>query len=446
MKKIIAVAVVVLLAASGLLVLKASRNANSESLFRFVEIQGGDLENIVSSTGTISAVGTVEVGTQVSGRVEKVLADFNDDVTKDQVLVVLDTTNLAMQVRDAEANITRTKAQFDQAEFDYNNTRTLFDKKLVSELDLRSKKTEFEVNRANYQSALAFLERARTNLKYAIIRSPIDGKVLYRSIEPGQTVAASFNTPTLFVIAEDLSRVEIHAQVDESDVGQIKPGQVVRFTVQAHMDEIFDGTVRQIWLQPATIQNVVMYTVLIDADNNGLLLPGMTATVDFIVEQVEDALLVPNAALRFTPTMAMLEEFRKNRQASMGAPPDSLEAQMQLGMGMGMQRGMGMDMQRGMGMGNRGPGGQGPSEGASQFQHGQSPGNAASLWFLGEDGNLRMTGISTGVSDGRLTEIKMGRDIIVGMKVISGINNQDRSQTTPARNQGRPPMRMIRIF
>jgi len=446
MKKIIAVAVVVILAASGLLVLKASRNANSESLFRFVEIQGGDLENIVSSTGTISAVGTVEVGTQVSGRVEKVLADFNDDVTKDQVLVVLDTTNLAMQVRDAEANITRTKAQFDQAEFDYNNTRTLFDKKLVSELDLRSKKTEFEVNRANYQSALAFLERARTNLKYAIIRSPIDGKVLYRSIEPGQTVAASFNTPTLFVIAEDLSRVEIHAQVDESDVGQIKPGQVVRFTVQAHMDEIFDGTVRQIWLQPATIQNVVMYTVLIDADNNGLLLPGMTATVDFIVEQVEDALLVPNAALRFTPTIAMLEEFRENHQASMGAPPDSMEALRQHGMEMGMQRGRGMDMQRVMVMGNRGPGSRGPSEEASQFHLGQSPRNAAILWFLGEDGNLSMTRISTGVSDGRLTEIKMGRDIIVGMKVISGINNQDRSQTTPARNQGRPPMRMIRIF
>ena len=446
MKKIIAVAVFVILTASGLLVLKASRNANSESLYRFVEIQGGDLENIVSSTGAISAVGTVEVGTQVSGRVEKVLVDFNDDVTKDQVLAILDTTNLAMQVRDARANITRSKAQFDQAEFDYNNTQTLFDKKLVSELDLRSKKTAFEVNRANYQSALTSLERAKTNLKYAIVRSPIDGKVLYRNIDPGQTVAASFNTPTLFVIAEDLSRVEIHAQVDESDVGQIKPGQVARFTVQAHMDEIFDGTVRQIWLQPTTVQNVVMYTVLIDADNNGLLMPGMTATVDFVVEQVEDALLVPNAALRFTPPMAMLEEFRKNRQVSMGGHPDSVEARMQRGMEMGMQRGMGMDMQRGMGMGNREPGGRGPSEGAFQFQHGQLPRNAASLWFLGEDGNLRMTRISTGVSDGRLTEIKMGRDITVGMKVISGINNQDGSQTTPAQGQGRSPMRMMRFF
>ncbi|MBA7687429.1 Multidrug resistance protein MdtA [subsurface metagenome] len=435
-KKIAVAAAILILAASGFLFLKASRNANSESLYRFVEIQGGDLENIVSSTGTISAVGTVEVGTQVSGRVEKVLVDFNDDVTKDQVLAILDTTNLAMQVRDAEANITRTKAQFDQAEFDYNNTKALFDKKLVSELELRSKKTAFEVNRANYQSALASLERARTNLKYAIIRSPIDGKVLYRNIDPGQTVAASFNTPQLFVIAEDLSRVEIHAQVDESDVGQIKPGQVARFTVQAHMDEIFNGTVRQIWLQPTTIQNVVMYTVLIDADNNGLLLPGMTATVDFIVEQVEDALLVPNAALRFTPTMAMLEEFRKNRQASMGAHPDSVEAR--------MQRGMEMGMQRGMGMGNRGPGGRGPSEGT--FQRGQSPRNAASLWFLGEDSNLRMTRISTGVSDGRLTEIKMGRDITVGMKVISGINKQDGSQTTPAQSQGRSPMRMMRLF
>ena len=435
MKKIIAIAGIVILATSGFLYLKASRNANSESLYRFVEIQGGDLENIVSSTGTISAVGTVEVGTQVSGRVEKVLVDFNDDVTKDQVLAILDTTNLAMQVRDAEANITRTKAQFDQAEFDYNNTKTLFDKKLVSELELRSKKTAFEVNRANYQSALASLERARTNLKYAIIRSPIDGKVLYRNVDPGQTVAASFNTPQLFVIAEDLSRVEIHAQVDESDVGQIKPGQVARFTVQAHMDEIFNGTVRQIWLQPATIQNVVMYTVLIDADNNGLLLPGMTATVDFIVEQVEDALLVPNAALRFTPTMAMLEEFRKNRQAGMGAHPDSVEAR--------MQRGMENGMQRGMGMGNRGPGDRGPSTGTFHFQQGQSPKNAASLWFLGENGKLRMTRISTGVSDGRLTEIKRGRDITVGMKVISGINKPDRSQTTPVQTQRMPPMRRL---
>jgi HlyD family secretion protein len=189
-----------------------------------------------------------------------------------------------------------------------------------------------------------------------------------------------------------------------------------------------------------------MYTVLIDADNNGLLLPGMTATVDFVVERVEDALLVPNAALRFTPTMAMLEEFRKNLQASMGVHPDSMEAQMQRGMGMGMQRGMGMDMQRGMGMGNRGSAGRGPSEGASQFQHGQSPRNAASLWFLGKDGNLRMMRISTGVSNGRLTEIKMGRDIIVGMKVISGINNQGSRQTTPAQSQGGSPMRMMRFF
>ena len=426
-KKIAVAAAILVLGASGFLYLKASRNNNSESLYRFVEIQRGDLENIVSSTGTISAVGTIEVGTQVSGRVEKVLVDFNDDVAKDQVLAILDTTNLAMQVRDARANITRSKAQFDQAEFDYNNTQTLFDKKLVSELDLRSKKTAFEVNRANYQSALTSLERARTNLKYAIIRSSIDGKVLYRNIDPGQTVAASFNTPTLFVIAEDLSRVEIHAQVDESDVGQIKPGQVARFTVQAHMDEIFTGMVRQIWLQPTTVQNVVMYTVLIDADNNGLLMPGMTATVDFVVDRVEDGLLAPNAALRFTPTMKMLEELRKSRQAGMGAHPDSARAQ----------------MQRGMGMGNRMPGARGQSAGTFQFQHGQSPRNAASLWFLGEDGELGMTRIRTGVSDGKLTEIKRGRNITAGMKVISGINKRDESKTAPVQTQRMPPMRRL---
>jgi len=279
------------------------KDSESESQFSFVEIERGNIENIVSSTGTLNPVRTVEVGTQVSGIINELFVDFNDNVKKGQVLAILDTIKLAVAIREAKSGLIRAEAQYDQSIYNYNRNKDLFEQHLVSELDFKTSETEKRTAYASLVTSKIALERAETNMKYAVVKSPIDGKVIHRSVEPGQTVAASFQTPTLFLIAEDLSKMEIHADVDESDIGQIKEGQEVRFTVQAYPDKTFNGTVRQIWLQPTTIQNVVNYTVVVDAANDeGFLLPGMTATGDFIVAQVQDVLLVPNTALRFQPT------------------------------------------------------------------------------------------------------------------------------------------------
>ncbi|MCK5597812.1 MAG: efflux RND transporter periplasmic adaptor subunit, partial [Candidatus Eisenbacteria sp.] len=298
--------------------------------FEFVEVERGDIENIVSSSGTLSAVGTVDVGTQVSGTIARILADYNETVRAGQVLAVLDTTMLSASVRDARAGVVRARSLHDQAVRDYDREQDLHENDLISDAQLSDTQTSVETARAGVLSAEASLDRSRANLRYAVIRSPIDGTVIMRNMEPGQTVAASFSTPTLFVIAEDLSEMEIHALVDESDIGAIREGQSVRFTVEAYMDEEFTGVVRQIWLQPQTVQNVVMYTVVVDARNDrGLLYPGMTATTDFLIDERHDVLMVPNAALKLRATPGMFEEMRATMEARTAELPDSLRQAMQ---------------------------------------------------------------------------------------------------------------------
>jgi HlyD family secretion protein len=281
------------------------RSPNGQPRYLLAQVTRGSLESLVSSTGTLAALETVEVGTQVSGTIARIEADYNDSVRKGQVLAVLDQALFTAQVLEAEANVTRARATLVQAEDEYRRNQPLFEKGFLSAQEFLPVSTAVDTARATLAAAEASLARARTNLAYTVIRSPIDGTVIKRSVEAGQTVAASLNTPTLFLIARDLSHMRIEADVDESDIGQIRNGQRVRFTVQSYPGETFAGTVSQIRLQPRTISNVVNYTVLIDAHNDReLLLPGMTATIDFVVNRVDDALLVPNAALRFQPSAA----------------------------------------------------------------------------------------------------------------------------------------------
>jgi len=397
------------------------KGSNSSSNFEFVTVERGNLENIISSTGTLNAKGTVEVGTQVSGTIDKVYVDFNDQVRKNQVLAVLDTTLLAASVRDAEANLLKAQAQHALSLTKYEDAQELYKNEFISELDFKTTKTDYETTRAALLSAQANLERAEANLKYTVIRSPINGTVIDRGVEPGQTLAASFSTPTLFVITEDLSQMEIHAYVDESDIGQIKEEQSVRFTVDAYPDETFDGNVREIRLQPETIQNVVNYTVVVDATNDqGLLLPGMTATVDFLVEQRENVLLISNTAIRFQPTQDMLAEFYKNMREKMSDNPDAAKKlRDQMMAGRGMQDGFpGMD------------------SGGVQ----EPPKDVAVLWYCDDENRLSMMPIRTGATDGKKTEIVEGRDIKEGIEFISKIGKQDESKSTSSNNQqGRPP-------
>ena len=393
--------------------------------FEFVEVERGDIENIVSSSGTLSAVGTVDVGTQVSGSIARIFADYNETVRAGQVLAVLDTTMLSASVRDARAGVVRARALHDQAVRDYEREQDLHENELISDAQLSDTRTAVETARAGVLSAEASLDRSRANLRYAVIRSPIDGTVIMRNMEPGQTVAASFSTPTLFVIADDLAEMEIHALVDESDIGAIREGQSVRFTVEAYMDEEFTGVVRQIWLQPQTVQNVVMYTVVVDARNDrGLLYPGMTATTDFLIDERHDVLMVPNVALRLRATPGMFEEMRETMEARAAELPDSLREAMQERMA---QRGGGVGGHPGgaNGSGGGSPGGMG---GAS-FGGGSSDDTSAMLWYLDSKGRLSATRIVKGVTDGRMTEIVRGQDVEEGLQAIVSV-------TEPEENDG----------
>jgi HlyD family secretion protein len=413
MKRTLVIVAVAVIAAIVVWQVLGRRGPEADGRYEFVEVARGDIENVISSTGTLSAVGTVEVGTQVSGTIDRVLVDYNEHVRRGQVLAVLDTTQLVASVRDAEASVLRAQAQHDQAVRDHGRAADLYAQNLISEADFDDSETSVMTAKAGVLSAEAGRDRSRANLGYAVIRSPIDGTVIMRNVEEGQTVAASFSTPTLFVIAEDLAEMEIRALVDESDIGQVKVGQKVRFTVEAYIDEEFEGIVRQIWLQPQTIQNVVNYTVVVDATNDrGLLFPGMTATADFFVDEVRDVLLVPNSALRFKPTESMIAEFMESMRARFESMSEEERQAMR-------QRG-------GAGGGRGGPSGAMASGG---HQGGGAPGGmfggagdaTPRLWFLDEDGNLAVAHIETGATDGRTTEIVRGGDVEEGMQVIKAV-------------------------
>lgn len=235
--------------------------------YTLVTITKGNLESTISTTGTLSPVTQVEVGTQVSGTIDKVLVDFNDHVKKNQIIAIVDDHLLKLAVVDAESGCMKAEAQLEETQSILKQNTELSAKGLLSESELQVVKTTHKIAQASLVSARASLERAQRNLKYAIIRSPIDGTVTTRNVEAGQTVAASFSTPTLFIIAQDLSKMEIKALVDESDIGEIKDGQAVRFTVQAYPNRTFKGVVQQVRFQPTTTSNVVNYTVVVSADN-----------------------------------------------------------------------------------------------------------------------------------------------------------------------------------
>lgn len=395
---------------------------NGQVEYQVAEVVRGDLENTISSTGTINPVIKVEVGTQVSGILDRVYVDFNDQVTKGQLLAVLDTIPLKLAVLDAEANLERILSQYEQAQEEYQRNLAMYEKKLISESDFLPFKISLKMQQASLKSAEVNLQRARRNLKYAVIRSPIDGIVIQRNVEAGQTVAASLQAPTLFIIAGDLSKMEIHAQVDESDIGQIKEGQLVHFTVSAFPSQKFTGTVRQIRLQPELVSNVVNYTVVIDAANEqNLLIPGMTATVDFIVEQKKDVLLMPNTALRFQPPQKEIEKFRERREKELAALPDSLK-NMQMNRLEAGQRFGRMSGQR--------------SDGNPRLSS-----NIKEVWFLDEKGRLAMEPVRIGITDGTRTEIVRSRSLKEGVKVItgSGISGKTSSPSNVPRTFGPGP-------
>ncbi|MEP7247371.1 MAG: efflux RND transporter periplasmic adaptor subunit, partial [Gammaproteobacteria bacterium] len=339
----------------------AYRNAsgNDKPTYRFAAVERGNLEAAVSATGTLSAVTTVQVGTQVSGKIVAINVDFNDRVKKGQLIARIDATLLEQSVRDAQAGLERNHAQLEQADQEYKRNENLFQRKVLTEIEFNTAKYTLAVARANVKSAQVTLDRARQNLSYTEIFAPIDGIVVERNVDVGQTVVASMSTPQLFLIANDLSHMQILASVDESDIGAIHEAQDVRFSVQAYPNQNFTGQVKQVRLQSKTTENVVNYTVVVRVSNSsGKLLPGMTATLDFLTGQATDVLMVPNSALRFRPTDEMRAEARKRFEAQRAAAGGTGEGAAGFGAGEGAGA-AGAREGRGTGAGNAAEGANG---------------------------------------------------------------------------------------
>ena len=283
------------------------RGASPEAKYRWAKVDRGTVTATVTATGTLSAVTTVNVGSQVSGIVAKLFADFNSVVRKGQLLAELDPTPFQQTVDQRRADLEKAKVELRNTEISLTRAKSLFKQQLLAQSDLDAAQTARDSAAAAVEQTVAALKQAETNLSYTKITSPIDGVVVTRAYDIGQTIAASFQAPTLFTIAQDLTKMQVLTNIDEADVGQIRLGQVATFTVDAFPEAVFKGSVAQIRLSPQTVQNVVTYPVMLDVPNPDLnLKPGMTANVLVPVDTREGVLRVPNAALRFRPDAADL--------------------------------------------------------------------------------------------------------------------------------------------
>jgi len=337
-------------------------------VYRIATIERGNVKPTVFAIGILSAVKTIQVGTQVSGQVAAIYADYNQHVRRGQLLASIDPALQNQAVEEAQAQLERALATLEQAQGDYTRNKQLFEWKIITASEFSATQSNFSVQQANVKSARIALERARQNLAYTKIYAPIDGVIVERNVDVGQTVAANFSTPQLFLIANDLSDMQILALVDESDIGAIRTGLPVEFTVQAYPNENFSGTVQQVRLQSKTQDNVVNYTAVVGVKNTtGKLLPGMTATVLFLTGNANDVLIVPNSSLRIKPTPALMAQ----------------------------------------------------SETPILLSDAQEPGSAI-LWTLDAAGKLNPVRVHTGLSDETHTEVS-GQNLKPGTKIVIGV-------------------------
>jgi HlyD family secretion protein len=414
-KVIVVIGLVAVIAVTALLI-RHFVSAQQAPAFRFATVKRGDIQALVSATGTLNAVMTVSVGTQVSGQVSALFADFNDHVTKGQLLARIEPTIAQQGVADAQANLEKVQAQANQASDDQNRNRALSSDGLIARSALEQGDSALKVAQADVKSAGVALQRAKQNLSFTSIYAPIDGVVVERNVNNGQTVAASLSAPQLFLIANDLSHMQILAHVGESDIDQIKQGQPAKFTVQALPGQTFTGTVQQVRLQSTTADNVVNYTVVVTLENpDGKLLPGMTARVDFLVKSATNVLKVSNAALRYKPSAEVLAQF--------GATTTPKDTTMTTGSSPATGTGGGAG-----GMRARKDQGTGAGDGFGM------------LYYLDTQGKLQIARVHTGISDGASTELQ-NQNVTEGMKVIDGLASttasaSQKSAATPSNPLG----------
>jgi len=345
----------------------------------------GKIENTVTATGTVEPIIQVEVGTQVSGIIDHIYVDFNSKVKKGTVLAVLDRTNLESELKSSEATLKSAETEYEYQKKNYERSKALFDKKLISDTEYESSKYSYDKANSAFIKATSDIKKVRQNLSYATIYSPIDGVVLDRAVDEGQTVAASFSTPTLFTIANDLTQMQVIADVDEADIGEVLEGQSVSFTVDAFPDDTFRGKVTQVRLQPTTTSNVVTYEVVVNAPNPDYKLkPGLTANITITTEEKDNILLVPSKALRFTPET---DETKSETKI------DTVK---------------------------------------------QTPESATkTLWVKSPDGNIAPVKVSVGVSDGIYTEVS--GEIKEGNLVVTGMTSSPDKTIAKGSDTGKSP-------
>ncbi len=350
-RKIIIYAVVSCFILAAILTYSFTNTSSAGYVIETANVERGSISNTITATGTLEATNTVEVGTQVSGVIEKLYVDFNSEVKKGQLIAELDRSTLISSLETAEAESDRAAAEYEYQEKNLARMKTLFDKGVLSQSDYDEAIYNYKLTKASLKSAKANVEKAQRNLGYANIYSPIDGIVLNRAVEEGQTVAASMSTPELYTITNDLSVMQVEADVDEADIGMVKVGQNVDFTVDAFPDDTFKGSISEIRLQPNEDSNVITYTVIVTVENPEMKLkPGMTASITAYVEEANDVLLAAGKALRFSPDQEVMEEMMKSMpQGEMMPPPGEGGPQMGEG-GPNMQDGGMPGPPPGMGM------------------------------------------------------------------------------------------------
>jgi len=407
-KSIITVAIIALAIVGGVAFF-VSRGKAEDPEWLTLKVARGDLDVVVTATGTLAADTTLQVGTQVSGTIAQLFVDWNSIVKQGQVMAKLDTTFLWASVEVAESNLQKAKVAADQAKVNFDRVKQLFDRNLDSQSDYDTALATYESAQADVSGAQTSLDQAHINLNYATIKSPINGIVVSRNVDVGQTVAAGFNTPLLFTVANNLHRIQVQASVDEGDIGNVKVGQDVTFTVDAYPTDVFHGKVSQIRLQSTLVQNVVEYTVIIECPNPDLkLMPGMTANITINIAEAKNVLKVPTTALHFTPPREYLVQ-------AMSQLPDSVKQKMQQRWKQNGGGNSGMTMNGGMG------GGQGAQT------RDLTPGSHASVWVVNGK-EIKPVRVLLGLSDGTNTEVdgdlKEGDEVAVGTLIQTASTQQ----------------------
>ncbi len=395
---------------------------SSEPKFRTAKVERGDIVLRVSATGTLNALTTVQVGTQVSGIIAELYADYNSVVKKGDIIAKLDDTFLKAQVAEAEANLYKANVTLKETERNYKRAKELFTQGFISEAELNQAEANYESAKATVKQMEATIERAKTNLQYATIRAPIDGIVISRNVDRGQTVAASLQAPTLFTIAQDLKQMRLETSIDEADIGKIRENQIATFTVDSFPEERFMGKVSQIRLEPVTVQNVVTYTVIIDVPNPELKLrPGMTANVSILIDRRRDVLRILASALQFRPNpndiSPLAEKVEEKSEATSQQTQGTQEERRMFNPGSGERR----EFFPGMG------GGMNP-EFFRRIRE-RTPTEEATVYILGADKKLIPVKIKKGLSDGTFVEIvsgdlKEGQEVVIGSSTFASSTQQ----------------------